>query len=804
MEIIERYPNLTHIKYLSNISFDEFFNLIKKNSTGIPKKKEDFQDNYNLLINFSNDLIKANGEITRLYAYSNNLIKGRLFSGKSIQSINSIIRGFLCKHTTDIDMCNAHPVILKYICDLNDIRCPHLTYYIENRDELLSDFPNRTEGKQMFLVCINSDKKYRRTNKIDGILNDVLYQFDNEMKFIQTKLFELEKFNYIKNGLPIVNAKGSFINKIMCVYENQILQSVVEILKEKDFEIFSLMFDGVMIYGDEYDNLELLNDIENLINNEFCGLNMKLAFKPHNDVMEIPSDYEENIVIESELHGIDYDDLSTDLGSVKYIKDNEPSKIIWIKGLMYCWNGKKWDQNDYEFIRYLKEDMTNMMKSVKKKASKLGKHELVLLASSIIKKWNNRSSYSQIIKSSEETFNRDDIEFDSNKNLFGFTNGVYDLLTDEFRPYKYDDYITMNCGFDYSPNVDKTKYDEIINLTKKIFPNKEKRDLYLSILSAGITGNCVEKFVIANGCGRNGKGVLSELSILAFGDYGYIYAPVCLLTEKDKTGANPEKFKLHNKRIVIMKEPTSEAEKIRNDRMKDITGGGNISGRDLYGSSKDCIISLCQILIMEANKRPKFVEEPTFADIERVIDIDFENRFTTDPLEIDDVNVFKADVKYKSNLWKQEHKSTFLYILFEYFKEFRKNNYTFIIPTCVQNRTKEYLNESYPMLQVMNNIFIKTGIQTDILSIKDIVKHIEMSQDYYLLDKRDKRKYNQAYFKQFLSEHSSFKNSFFERKQINNIDYRSVLIGYKIVENNEENNTEEVEEYIFKKSNLKK
>lgn len=779
MEIIEAYSNLTNIKYLSKLTFNEFWNLIKKNENS--KKKDDYVEHYNLTMDFCKDVIKANGEIKRLYTYSNSVIKGRMFSSKSIQSMNSTIRGFLCEHTTDIDMCNAHPVILKYICDLNEIRCPHLTYYIENREELLNDFPNKSEGKQMFLVCINSDKKYRHTNKINGILNDVLSQFDNEMKFIQSKLFDLSQFNYIKNGLPIVNAKGSFINKIMCVYENSILQSIIQNLKNQDFEIFALMFDGVMIYGNEYENAELLEDLSSAINNEFIGLKMKLCFKPHKADITLPIDYEENLLISSELDGIDYTDLSTDLGTVKYIKDNEPSKIIWIKGLMYCWNGKKWEQNDYEFIRYLKEDMTNMMQDVRKKALKLNKPELVALAMGIIKKWNNRTSYSQIIKSSEETFNRNDVEFDKNKNLFGFTNGVYDLLTDEFRPYKYDDYITMNCGFDYEPTIDPTKYDEIVSLTKKIFPNEEKRELYLSILSAGITGNCIEKFVVANGCGRNGKGVLSELTQLAFGDYGYIYAPVCLLTEKDKTGANPEKFKLHNKRIVIMKEPSSVLEKIRNDRVKDITGGGNISGRDLYGSSKDCSISLCQILIMEVNVKPTFAEEPVMADIERVIDIDFENRFTTNPDEIDNINVFGADIKYKSDTWKQNHKSAFLYVLFEYFKKFRANNYIFKIPRCIQDRTNEYLNESYPMLQIINLFIIKTNVKTDFLTLKDIFRVVESSQDYNLLDKKDKRKYNQKYFREFLSTHSTFKNSYFDRKKINNVVHSSVLMGYSII-----------------------
>lgn len=776
MELIENYPYLSNIKYLAKLSFSEYCYLVGKEN-----KQDDLRVHHSMMVEFCNDLIKANGEIKRLYTYPNSRIKGRLFSGKSIQSLQGVIRGFLSQHTTDIDMCNAHPRILKYICDLNGIRCPHLTYYVENRDELLNDFPSREEGKNAFLVCINSDKKFKRNNKIDGILNDCLSQFDSEMKFIQNKIFELNQFEYIKNGLTLVNAKGSFINKVMCVYENSILQVMYEYLTSKDYKIFALMFDGLMVYGDEYGNAELLGELEKIINEQFSGLEMKLAYKPHNTKIKLPTDYEETCEISNDFVGLNLDDLVTDLGAVKYIKDNQPSKVIWIKGLMYCWDGFKWSQNDFEFIRYLKEVMTSMMKEIKRKALKIHKKEYVALADSIIKRWNNRSTYTQIIKSSEESFTREDIEFDKNKNLFGFTNGVYDLLTDEFRAYKYDDYVTMNCGFDYYPVVDEIKYDEIMDIINKILPNKEKRDLYLSILSAGITGNCIEKFVIANGCGRNGKGVLSELSILAFGDYGYIYAPVCILTEKDKTGPNPEKFKLHNKRIVMMKEPTSESEKIRNDRAKDITGGGNISGRDIYGSSKQCTINLCQILIMEANKRPKFVEEPTFADMERVIDIDFENRFTTNPDEIDNVSVFQGDTKYKTDDWKHAHKSTFLHILFEYFKTFRKNNYTFKIPKCVQDRTKAYLNESYPMLEIINNLFIKTGTPTDILTIKDLYKHIESCQDYNLLDKKDKRKYNQKYFLEFIPTHSNFKNSYYERKKIAGTDYRNVLVGYKKV-----------------------
>ena len=36
-----------------------------------------------------------------------------------------------------------------------------------------------------------------------------------------------------------------------------------------------------------------------------------------------------------------------------------------------------------------------------------------------------------------------------NKDLFGCKNGVYDIVSDEFRKYRFDDYVTMSCGFDF-------------------------------------------------------------------------------------------------------------------------------------------------------------------------------------------------------------------------------------------------------------------------------------------------------------------------------------------------------------------
>ena len=46
----------------------------------------------------------------------------------------------MSKNIKDIDMVNAHPVILNYLCKKNYVDCNILENYIENRELILSSF----------------------------------------------------------------------------------------------------------------------------------------------------------------------------------------------------------------------------------------------------------------------------------------------------------------------------------------------------------------------------------------------------------------------------------------------------------------------------------------------------------------------------------------------------------------------------------------------------------------------------------------------------------------------------------------
>jgi hypothetical protein len=292
MELIERIP-LDKINFLNSLTFKQFkqFEIFKSSC----KNEEERKIQFNILKSFCQTNIKTRGETKRIYSFTEKTpldVGGRLYCGNSIQGLSSKVRGFLLNEiTTDIDMKNAHPVILKYLCKVHKTDCANLSYYITNRDSVLERLGK--EYKTEFLKAVNTDK----TNK--KIKDDFFKNFDAECKTIQNKLTSLDCYKHIVNTVPLnkeYNWLGSAINRILCVYENKILQEAISFINSKQIEICSLMFDGLMVYGNYYDNDELLVELADFVNGKFEGLDIVFTYKEHLTEIEIPDDYLPEII----------------------------------------------------------------------------------------------------------------------------------------------------------------------------------------------------------------------------------------------------------------------------------------------------------------------------------------------------------------------------------------------------------------------------------------------------------------------------------------------------------------------------
>lgn len=284
MELYER-PTLRNVYYLNEMDFKTF-----KQYSSNCKNDAERKIKFDIMKSYCASMIKTKGEVKKVYAFTEVTpieVGGRLYCSNSVQNLSKDIRGLLFREcTTDIDMKNAHPVILRYLCKIHSIPCPNLSWYIDNRDTVLSEFGS--DGKELFLKAINDDKLNRK------VTSPFFKDFDKECKSIQQSITKQRCYSHIVETVPKVrtyNWLGSALNRILCVYENRILQEVFHICNKNRLEGCAFMFDGLMVYGNHYDNKDLLKEIEDYVNQKFEGINMVFAYKEHSDAIDVPDDF---------------------------------------------------------------------------------------------------------------------------------------------------------------------------------------------------------------------------------------------------------------------------------------------------------------------------------------------------------------------------------------------------------------------------------------------------------------------------------------------------------------------------------
>lgn len=441
---------------------------------------------------------------------------------------------------------------------------------------------------------------------------------------------------------------------------------------------------------------------------------------------------------------------------------------------LYCYNGKYWQNDDillkkcistvlYDFLKMILVEVYWNTKEFNSLKSKIEKLKLI-------------THKKDIIETYKEYGVNNEIKFDNKWWLFGFTNVVYDMKERRMREYNYDDYVSTTCGYEWrEPTEEEMK--TVNDLIESVMPIKEERELYLQILCTGIDGRCLEKFIIFNGCGGNGKGVMNDLMLTTVGNHGMI-GNNGILFENSKTGSNPEKSNLHKKRYVVFRE-TSEKKKFENSIMKEMTGGGKFSART--HNEKETEKELNLTMTVECNKKPLFTEEPKESEVRRIIDLPFRSTFVTNKDEVDEKKyVYMGNPMFKTEEFQQKHKYALIKILINEHKKYIDNGSIITLPESIKERTKTYLELSCNILQWFKDNYEETE-EKNIIKIKDIYELFCGSEYFFNLSKFERRKYNKNYFVNYF-ETNIFLRKYYKERHNNT---RNVILCWKKKEEEE-------------------
>lgn len=312
-------------------------------------------------------------------------------------------------------------------------------------------------------------------------------------------------------------------------------------------------------------------------------------------------------------------------------------------------------------------------------------------------------------------------KLDTNLDLIGFNNGVYDLLNGCFRKGTPDDMVTLTTGYDY------IEYEEthehilgIKDFFNKIMPDPEMQRYLFLLLASYIEGhNKLQKFVIWTGSGSNGKSSLVDLISHAFGQY-YDTLPNTVLTQKrgSSSSATPEMANKRGVRFVVLQEP-EESDKMHVGYMKELTGSDWITARALY---KEPIRFKPQFkLVLTCNRLPH-IPSNDGGTWRRLRVTKFDSEFVDHPKN---PNQFKKDYTLAEKL--REWRQAFMWILINiYYPQYKKDGVP--EPIKVTEHTEKYQKECDLYMEFICTSMVITNQPNDKIETK---LAYELFKDWY-------------------------------------------------------------------------
>lgn len=677
----------------------------------------------------------------------------------------------------DIDIENACPNVINEICKSNQITDKKfLTDYAINPKVWRAKIMERHNvskdvAKQLPISILNggSYKGWLKENNLDdGNLLQEVQKLENEIKPVMDIIYSSNK-HIIKDIQRQDSQKWKTTEEqkrgVMALFYQTVERHIQEIAisyltTKKGFKLEEIVpcQDGFMILKDLF-YPDILQDI-NAVVKEKTGLKITFVNKPFDEGIDIPEFADEKTADEWE------DLLSAKMLSERFLSEFGEQVIKYKNNLFVYYNQRWYDETNakqqHKITRLISEDLhTTVFKDLSDDVS-LSEEEFSKLSKLLRTNTSDERRINNVIKHIISKANERETDFNDNPFLLGFNNGVYDLLAGEFRPYRFEDYITLTTKYDYEePDYNDPKTVEakelIAKIIESIHPDEEKRLLYLQMLASGLDGRAYQKLFLLNGQGGNGKGLTGSLMDITLGDYYHQPANGILKDVEKANTPSPDMINLKNKRYINFKEVQGG---IRVAMVRNLTGGGKFTGRLLQQNPETFFMS--GTFVMEFNVAPEFDGKPQQADCRRLIDLDFPVNFTTDEAKIDKVIggvLFKkANPYYETQEFLQSVKLVFLDMLLGVYAEYKDKEHNtgivFTVPESIKARTAEFIANQNLFQKVFNNLWTKTDVNPDdkadikakTVKVREIWDSIEMHPDYKALNYREKRQYGRNDF----------------------------------------------------------
>ena len=488
---------------------------------------------------------------------------------------------------TDVDIKNAHPCIALDIAKTLKVNTPLLESYVDDRENFMQPYIEQGKTKDVIKTDIIAMLNYQFVSD-KRHYDKQMKELDKEFKMLQDTLFVSDDPNFSKykgkEDNSKGNPKGSFLNIIMTIAENKVITNLYNTLIKNNYEVNALIFDGLLIVGDHYENqelLELCNTAVNILDN----VKLQVAFKPLKfelrdllrEMNESPSD--ENLEPESASSSEDTYNNDMKKSDSDWIKLINQKKVI---GDILTNNAKinyKCDEIGGQYMSV--QSHTGLVAHVQREIGEL------FPGRKVFEDYNKRRKVAMAYLTEIGDLGIDTTIFDTAEKIgVPMKNGVFRIetgkvsrATPEEKVHHTTDYNFVEYSYDH-PDV-----QQIEKILLECFRTTEHN--YVKHTLGNLLLGCEKKFVVLYGeTGNNGKTqVVMVILDKAFGKLSKEMRRGLLTGNNQNTeNASPELLSLKYAFINRVNEFNDDT-CVNADSIKNLTGDNPISCRDMYEST---------------------------------------------------------------------------------------------------------------------------------------------------------------------------------------------------------------------------
>lgn len=626
------------------------------------KRKE-----FDFLLGLKKICKNSNGIIQTTYKPSKNLkTQGRLFAqNASLQSLPREFRGCLANGLLyDIDIINAHPILLQQYCEKNGIRCDNLKYYCNNRDDVLNEIMieydyTRDEAKNLFLRSINGGFSEGITNKFYVDLKKEIKEIHNLITLKNNDLYKSLKKR------KDFNIEGSVTNVILCDLENLVITTAYEYLSNNDYDVCVLVFDGLMIKikNDIYIPfpIEVLEDMSNYIYTK-TGYKVNFIEKPLDTSIDLS-------IIRNKLNAMKVDlsnktIINDDVEARDYVLKLHGHKYISCNKTKYVKVGNLWSSHPNDVRQVIMNDIISS--------------DLWIPTKSSVKKYSGSASsinscLNLILTTGFKTDNNF-IRVNKHKaiNYLPFQDCVYSFIDKKTYEYNELDIAFFNdTNRKFPKNSDPVHKARLMKFIDAIYPNETQRDYNYHLMARALAGSNDKIWIKKVGERNCGKSKETALMENAFGSFVDIFDAKCLINTKNNLSSETALswvVEIKDTRLAISNEiKVNENQQVtlNGNFIKQLSGGDTIRCRKLNENNEKFKVEFTMVI----NCNQEYKTDPIDA-MENAIIFNYETKFVDEDELIEGIAYYKLkDDGVKTLIYEDEIIDEYILFLLSYFNK---------------------------------------------------------------------------------------------------------------------------------------